>query len=406
MSVEIRSARADELPAFRSVSAYAFGSQERDPGASTSPSLEPEWTTCAFVDGCMAATLLAFPFRMYLNGECTDVAGVSMVATLPEFRRRGLLRDLMQRGLREQRERGQSLAILWASYGAIYQRFGYGLAMTWTRYSFDPRFVGLREQGNREGRVERVSTDDALPLVQAVYDEVARSRSLTLHRSEEMWARRLQPRDAKAPPIYVAIHRNAAAEPTGYLVYGTRADMRSGAPGPDQTMTVREFVTSDLEAYRALWNYVRAHDLVKEVRMYGVAEDDLAPQLLLEPRELRRQTGDGIWMRVVDVEQALSQRHYGETGELGIEIRADREGDWNQGTWWLETDGASSVVSRATRTADLVMPINALAALLPGHRSATELARAGLVEARDPAALRRADRLFAAPYRPWCLDGF
>ncbi len=140
--------------------------------------------------------------------------------------------------------------------------------------------------------------------------------------------------------------------------------------------------------------------------MNGVAEDDLAPQLLLEPRELQRHTGDGIWLRVVDVQRALTQRRYHEAGEIVIEIAADNDCEWNRGSWRLETDGGSSTVTRTNRSADLIMPIHALAPLLPGHRSATQLARAGLVEAGDTAALERADRLFATAHRPWCCNGF
>jgi hypothetical protein len=49
--------------------------------------------------------------------------------------------------------------------------------------------------------------------------------------------------------------------------------------------------------------------------------------------------------------------------------------------------------------------VAALAVLLAGHRSATQLARAGLVAA-DEKALRVADGLFATTYAPWCPDGF
>jgi predicted acetyltransferase len=406
MSVEIRAATDEELGAFRRIAAYAFADQQRDPEASKVPPIRPEWTTCAFVDGRMAATFLAFPFRMHLNGRRVDVAGISMVATLPEFRRRGLLRAIILQSSREQRERGQSLAILWASYAAIYQRFGYSLATTWAKYTFDPRYVGLREEGTGGGRVELLPLDEALPYMQAVYGEVAARRSLMLERIGPMWNLRLRPRDEKAPPIYLAVHRNAQGEPTGYLSYQTRPDLQLGQPAPDQVMTVGEFMASDLDAYRGLWSYLRAHDLVREVHLNNIAEDDLAPQLLLEPRQLRRRTGDGIWMRVLDVERALPQRHYGEPGELCIEIRDDRQCDWNEGRWLLETEGESARVSRTTRTADLTMSIHALAPLLAGHRSATELARAGLVEARQAAVLPRADRLFATPHRPWCCDDF
>src|SRR3712207_9436470 len=48
--------------------------------------------------------------------------------------RSGLLRQIMTRSFAEQRERGQAIAILWASMAAIYQRFGYGLAADGLRY--------------------------------------------------------------------------------------------------------------------------------------------------------------------------------------------------------------------------------------------------------------------------------
>jgi hypothetical protein len=51
------------------------------------------------------------------------------------------------------------------------------------------------------------------------------------------------------------------------------------------------------------------------------------------------------------------------------------------------------------------VPVAALAVLLAGHRSATQLARAGLVAGEDK-ALRVADGLFATIFGPWCPDGF
>ena len=45
----------------------------------------------------------------------------------------------MEHSLTEQYERGQSLAALYASQAAIYQRFGYAVCSTRCRYEFDPR---------------------------------------------------------------------------------------------------------------------------------------------------------------------------------------------------------------------------------------------------------------------------
>lgn len=135
-------------------------------------------------------------------------------------------------------------------------------------------------------------------------------------------------------------------------------------------------------------------------------EDDPAPSLLLEPRELRRRTMDGIWLRVVDVERALPQRLYGDRGKITLAVTGDDLCEWNNGSFLLETDGEQSEVTRTDREADLTMPPRTLASLISGHSSATNLARAGLLEARDERALRTADRLFETAYRPYCPDGF
>ena len=79
--------------------------------------------------------------------------------------------------------------------------------------------------------------------------------------------------------------------------------------------------------------------------------------------------------------------------------------DWNAGVFSIETAGGAIEVSRAAGDADLTVPVAALAVLLAGHRSATQLARAGLV-AGDEKALGMADGLFATAFTPWCPDGF
>ena len=94
-----------------------------------------------------------------------------------------------------------------------------------------------------------------------------------------------------------------------------------------------------------------------------------------------------------------------DAGTLTIKVE-DNVCDWNAGSYRIETDGAGSTVTRTTEAPDLTMPVARLSQLLSGFASATQLARAGLIEAGEPAALGLADRLFATAYRPYCQDGF
>src|SRR5690606_35401535 len=127
-------------------------------------------------------------------------------------------------------------------------------------------------------------------------------RNLLLHRPEKMWYFHL--REQKGRRKYAAVYRDAAGTPRGYLLYETKDDDGPwGTPAPYGTMTVHDLIALDAGAYAALWDYIGKHDLVRTVTMHP-AEDDPAPALLQEPRALRRRTGDGIWMRIVDVEAA------------------------------------------------------------------------------------------------------
>ncbi len=403
MSIEIREARAEEMEEFHRVGAYAFANNEFNPADETLAAMQPEWTTCAFVDGRMAATAAAYPFLMRFNGARASAAGVTAVGTLPEFRRRGLLRQIIERDFVEYRERGQCVAILWASMSAIYQRFGYGLASTWVRYEFDPRYVAFESGPAPSGSVGLMEKDEARPILERLYVEYSRPRNLMLHRAPRLWDARLRVPEKRR--LYIAVHRDVEGEPRGYITYETKWMEDSDEPGPNQLLTIRDFVALDAGAYRGLWEYIRSHDLVRTVRMFP-PEDDLAPSLLLEPRMLRRLTADGIWLRVVDVEQALAARVYGDRGRTALRIAEDPMCPWNEGTFLLETDGERSEITRVDRDPDLTMSPRALASLISGHDSASHLARAGMLEGRDEQALLEADRLFATRYRPYCADEF
>jgi predicted acetyltransferase len=178
-------------------------------------------------------------------------------------------------------------------------------------------------------------------------------------------------------------------------------------PGPNQRLEVRDFIALDMDAYQALWEYIRGHDLVREVFMGGVVpEDDPAADLLSEPRMLNRRLGDAIWMRVVDAERALAARPYGAAGSLTIEVVGDQICPWNARVYHLETDGPNATVTQTTAAPDLRMPVNTLAGLIAGYRPARHYHRIERLEAVNPAAIELADRIFRTEYAPFTPNEF
>ncbi|WBL35902.1 GNAT family N-acetyltransferase [Tepidiforma flava] len=405
MSIDIRPcADRDELREYARIVSYVFASEEgmEDELSAT----QPEWTVCAFVDGKMASTLGVWPFTVRLNGSPVPMGGVTAVGTLPNYRRRGLLRRTMRQALETMYERRQPLAILWASMAAIYQRFGYGLASTGVTYRFDPRLAALAQPIQDDGgRIELLSPEEAYPIIKPLFIAWATPRNLVIHRSAELWRVSTFRPPKKGLPVHVAVYRDGGGAPQGYAVYSVQGVEHQPDEG-EQELRVAEFVALTPGAWASLWEFLRAHDLARRVEWKGVPPDDQAPELLLEPRVLNRRTQDAIWMRVVDAAGALAARPYGAEGRLAIRITSDPECPWNEGTWLLEAQGSRAEARRFDGEPDLTLPPAVLASLLAGHRSATFHARAGRLAVRDDHALRLADAMFRTEYEPFCPNGF
>lgn len=406
MSIEIRACRDEkELASYAEVLAYAFAINDRSGLQAEIEAVTPESTVCAFDDGKAVSTLGIMPLTVYLNGRPVSMGGVTGVGTLPGYRRQGLLRATMSEALGRMHNEGTAFALLWASMGAIYQRFGYGIATPLLRYSFDPRAVALLPGYTSGGGCTLVPLEHARERIAPIYERFAAPRNLLLQRDDFLWS--WDTLRAKANESrYVVVYRDADGRDSGYVVYKTREQETPQRTVPPQILDVLDIAWLDIDAYVGLWECIRAHDMVREVQMrWMAAEDDPMPLMLAEPRMLNAATFDGTWLRVVDVASALAARPYSSAGRLRIAIR-DELCPWNAGTWELETDGPSTSVKRTSEPEDMAMPAASLATLLTGHRNATTLERARRIEPASQAALRTADRIFATNYAPYTANMF
>ena len=408
--VEVRAANLEEFDELDWILRMVFA--DHAPAIHPSEVFQPEWTTCVFEGGQMATTFVTVPMQMRLNGILIPFAGVTAVGTLPNKRRRGYVRLAMEQSFREQKERGQAIAALWASQSAIYHRFGYGIVSTQTMYDVDPRDVVFVEAPSGAGIV-RLSDEPEMDVLEPLYDAFVAHRTGPLERNDALWTRGFGPL-RKPPdeegPLRIAIYEEAG-QPLGYAIFTNReydwGMLRStqGDSSRPQQLWLRELVALTPGAYVALWQFLASHDLVYRIVAGRMPEDDMLWTTMRDPRVLRRRTWDGLMTRVVDVEKALPLRPYGQAGRFTFELD-DELCEWNQGTWTLETDAAGAHVARSDESASVRLSAHGLGPLLFGYHSATELARVGWLDADDPAGLVDWDRAFAIPQRPACLNIF
>jgi predicted acetyltransferase len=403
--IEIRPATAAEMGQVGLITSYVYGGDFGD-GENNLPatSNRPEWTLCAFEGAKMVASYGAIPFTMRANGSAMAMAGVSIVGTLPEYRRRGLLRRITEASFERMRENGQTVAALWASQAAIYQRFGYSMCSVRRTYTIDTVDMTLLVPPDPALTVAREPAGDAFETIRAVYRDFVAHRSLYLHRSRQLWHANTLAERAEDGPVHLAICRNGAGTALGYVVYTLRG-RKVDHPARGQEIAVRDMVWLDIDACRALWAFLARHDLVGRVRWENAPADDPALELFAEPRMLTARDNEGVFFRVVDVPGALAGRGYDADGELVIAIQTDRETPWNDGCWRLTVSNGSAGVSRASGTPDITFTTKSLSSAFSGFRRVRQLANWGLVVGSE-GAIERADRLFATRHAPSCPDHF
>jgi len=414
MALEIRPFREEERAAFSRVPGIVFGNYNGRPyDAADDPlPIAPDWSVCAFEDGELATTYAAYPFTMRLNGAPAPAAGVTVVGTLPWFRRRGHLRKIMAYDFKKRYEqREQPLAILLASIAAIYQRFGYAVVSSRQQYTIDPKLIAFAPSVPEAGGTWReVALADERELIKQIYRDFATPRNGYLHRGQVMWDAGvfgLRPNAAGGPdvgPSLVSVYEEAG-QPQGYVAFGARwFDQHTDGAGGGQRLLVRDYAWLTPAAYRAMWDMLRTFDLVKRVIIGSAPMDDPAFDIMLDPRELDATRFDWLLGRIIDLERALPLRPYGE-GRIVLDVR-DAMCPWNAGRWLLEAGPEGAAVSRTKESAELSLDISSLAQLLFGQVPPSLAVRYGRAEAAAGAPLARWDAMWRTAYAPFCPDGF
>jgi predicted acetyltransferase len=360
--------------------------------------LEPDRTLAAWEGATVGATAGASTFRLSVPGGHLGAAGVRGVVVLPTHRRRGLLTELMRRQLDDVRSRGEPLACLWASESRIYRRFGYGLAV-----------LGLSWEAARAATefVPGIPVD--LPVRLAEDDEI-RTAMTSVH--QRLW--RTRPGMIDRSPAWVSYRlrrrgdlRHAVVDgPSGIEAYASyQVTPAWGLGGPEHELVVTETLAVTPEAEGTVWRFLLDTDLVRTVRAGQRPADEPLVWMLADTRALQRRVTDALWVRLVDVQAALSGRRYSADVRVVLEV-SDAFCPWNEGRWLLEGGPDGARCTRTTARPDLSLDTADLAATFLGGVGVGPLVRAGRVAERVTGAAVRAHAALEWDPKPWAVTFF
>jgi predicted acetyltransferase len=402
MEIDIRPHEGDPR-AFLEAGELSFGDRAHDADVPHfAARFEADRSLAAHDGDQIVGTAGAHSFRLVVPGASVPAAGVTIVGVHPTHRRRGILRRMMRMQLDDVHERGEPIAILWASEGNIYQRFGYGLASQKASILLDRDRSAFRVPVEPVGRLSFVTPDEGKRLFPPVHDAIMPQRPGFFARDANYWEHDYftDPehwRQGASAAFHVVHETDGTVD--GYARYRIKDDWDGS--GPKSKLIVVEALGTSPAATLQVWSYLIGVDLVGQIEAWNLAIDDPIVLNIAEPRRLRLSVSDALWLRIVEVAGALAGRRYRSDGGLVIEL-ADAFCPWNAGRWSLTASGGTGSVAAAIDPPDIACDVTDLGAAYLGAFSFAQLAAAGRVRELAPGGLQRADALFRTDIAPWC----
>lgn len=314
-----------------------------------------------YEDHMLAAKLHLIPLTSYVGEQSFRMGGIAGVATYPEYRRRGYVKELITYVLETMREQGFTVSMLHPFDVSFYRKYGWELFSNRQKTMIKGNDLVKLEPA--EGTMKRFLFETVnLHELKQIYSQYASQFSGMLLREDDWWK-------SVVDDLRIAIYYDATDKPTGYILYDIK----------DHKMTIEEFVPVDFEARRGLWNYICQHDsMVTELEMTTYEKEPLFFALSRQ-KTVKREVYPYFMVRIVDVEAFLKEYTFAHNETMKLQI-LDRYATWNEKTY-LVKDGEVRVTEDCNGA--LTLSINALSTALFGHQRPTDLYAAGMISGSE-----------------------
>lgn len=410
----VRAISPAEYPAFTAVAGEAFLEPWPPEALEVERSvLEFDRTAAAFDGTQMVGFGSSYSFSLTVPGASAPAAGISNVSVLPSYRRRGILTAMMRHLLADALDRGEALAILFASESAIYSRYGFGLASWQQRFTIARGDGVLRTGGAAPDtaglQLRSAVPEEVRPELGHIYATALPGRPGSVARDDRWWQAVLADppalRDGMSPLRCLLAEDSGG--PGGYALYRTKPSWEHGVGLG--ILRVRELIASGPAVTAALWSDLLTRDLVGEVTAPVRPVDDPLLAMLADPRRAHPAVSDGLWVRLADVPAALCKRRYTAGIDVVLDVIDPVLPD-NAGRWRLQSAGpddpALASCERSGAAADVLLTVQALGAAYLGGASFGQLAGAGHVRELTPGAMATLAAAMSHDPAPWACMVF
>lgn len=369
--MKVKKIKANNLEQVRELHVYCTGRQWTDsvPSKDELSFYTPDEILGMFEGEKLVSMIRNYTFNQSVRGTIKKMGGVSHVATFPEHRLHGYVKELTKAAFLDMKEKKQSVSLLHPFKESFYSAFGYvgtndNLLVKISLDGFSHYLGDVSKIGGEweEKRVRAIDVQDEFEEFKFELDLLEHHGLVFLNdMSSEYW------KEDHGGVIVVFIKNNnnimAAAK---YIKIGS---------GENGRIFVAEMYWKNIESRVMLFRYFAKHKNQFshiELRIpYGV---NFFGWLCDPTRPFEVKINNNPWMvRIIEAVEAMNDIKVNLEGEIVLELH-DEYCHWNNGVYKLESVNNELKMSKCKSVKSHVkMDIRGLTALLYGVHSVEEL---------------------------------
>lgn len=248
-------------------------------------------------DGMLMGRILNHKFEFYLDGRTVRTGGIGGVATLPEYRNRGVIRAIFEKLLPAAYEDGEVISTLYPFNHEFYRKQGYEVLTAWNEYSLSP---GALCRYHFDGEVCKWNPGDPVTDLMRVYGAFAPRFNLSLARTEEEMQKTVGVDKPYKDRKFTYVLKKDK-KPIAYVVF------KDVYHDPAAILQVEECAWTDREGFNAILGFLGRFtadygtvrmNLPKGIDLIRIIESPLA-------YEIEKVPAQGFMIRVINAEKLL-----------------------------------------------------------------------------------------------------
>ena len=269
-------------------------------------------------DGTCMATVFTPEYESWYHGKTVSCVGIGGVATLPEYRRRGAVREIFNEIFRQAPARGWAVSYLYPFSFDYYRQFGYEMVFKKYKMVF-PMKALAKFPRNSDAKLYTFRNPEMKKDILAVYNAFAQTRRTVFRRDEDTHAYSDDPYKSRS---WTYVHYT-----------GDTPDALATIRLEDDGLTIRELCYTSRDGLCSMLGFLRAFDgQAFELRFTDLPDTRDLDAVIGEYVDVEYYSEASGMGRILLLEELLKKTAY--PLEHGcFRLRCDDTLEWNRGVW-------------------------------------------------------------------------